>query len=266
MSGPELVPGVVNSEKVPDKDVPLLLVVYAFRLVEKLVEVLPDAPVDGVQVPDVEGGIRVGGVEPAGEQAHPGVVSGEHDPLAAALPQLVNDVVLRDGVRAEVGGDVDEGGQAAGGHALKALHCRRRRVGEELEQPAVARSAQLVEDGQPVAVVGVALPLARTCLVRLQGELIFESVHDQHDRLVEQLGRALRLADDGPVLEHLPAEQEPAREEVEGRRRDRHGPNEEEEVAHSNNSLWIHSRPNTPSSQFISLRHRHRPSSWPGTG
>ena len=48
----------------------------------------PDAPVDGVEVPDVEGGVGVGGGEGVGEQAQPSVVPGEHHPLAPAVSEL----------------------------------------------------------------------------------------------------------------------------------------------------------------------------------
>ena len=48
----------------------------------------PDAPVDGVEVPDVEGGVGVGGGEGVGEQAQPSVVSREHHTLAPAVSEL----------------------------------------------------------------------------------------------------------------------------------------------------------------------------------
>ena len=58
------------------------------RLVFNSTYLPPDAPVDGVEVPDVEGGVGVGGGEGVGEQAQPSVVPGEHHPLAPAVPEL----------------------------------------------------------------------------------------------------------------------------------------------------------------------------------
>ena len=77
---------VVDAEEVSDEDVPLLL--PPLRPVHEVVEVSPDPPVHGVQVPDVEGGVGVGGGEGVGEEAQPRVVAGEHDTLAAAVAEL----------------------------------------------------------------------------------------------------------------------------------------------------------------------------------
>ena len=51
----------------------------------------PDAPVDGVEVPDVEGWVGVGGREGVGEEAQPRVVPSEHHALAAAVAELLDD-------------------------------------------------------------------------------------------------------------------------------------------------------------------------------
>ena len=53
----------------------------------------PDAPVDGVEVPDVEGGEGVRGGEGVGEERQPRVVAREHHALAAAVPQLGGDSI-----------------------------------------------------------------------------------------------------------------------------------------------------------------------------
>ena len=54
-----------------------------------------DAPVDGVEVPDVERGEGVRGGEGVGEQRQPRVVAREHHALAAAVAELGEDVAAK---------------------------------------------------------------------------------------------------------------------------------------------------------------------------
>lgn len=92
----------------------------------------------GIQVEDIETGIRVLPGESFREEVRPSAVAHENR-LLSIRHQLVDYVVLVYLGRGKVGTHVNERGQCASGQSLQTLQCRRRRVCDELEESGFIR-------------------------------------------------------------------------------------------------------------------------------
>ena len=84
------------------------------------------------------------------EESQPSIVPGKHDSLVPTFPELVNEVVLGNLVGAEVGAQVDERGQAAGGQTLQPLHRSRGWIRHKLKELGLALRGQTVHNGQTI--------------------------------------------------------------------------------------------------------------------
>ena len=138
-----------------------------------------DSVVDGVEISDVEGGKRVLSEEMFGKEIRPRVVAHKDGGFSRGV-ELSEEVVFDDLISVEIGADVDESGQAARRQALKALHGRRRRVGDKLEESGFGRIRRfeapkyrhLVEEGFLIVF------FERSMVV---GKVVAESVYHDDD-------------------------------------------------------------------------------------
>eukprot|EP00123_Amoebidium_parasiticum_P003946 comp15257_c0_seq1/m.12031 comp15257_c0_seq1/g.12031 ORF comp15257_c0_seq1/g.12031 comp15257_c0_seq1/m.12031 type:complete len:409 (+) comp15257_c0_seq1:660-1886(+) len=180
--GAKRVATVVDPQQVANQNVPVPL----FQLRE---DVCAHAIVDGVQVTHIERVIGVAACKGAGEQPGPRVVPHVHH-LPAACRHVAHPAVLCDGCGGKVAAGIDEGGQAARGQPLDALHGCGRRICYELvhlrKLMALSLLQQSVDSGQAVCEV-CCRAQGCVCLGRLieDQKVVSQRIHhEQHGTLV----------------------------------------------------------------------------------
>ncbi|KAK1238804.1 hypothetical protein MKX07_004380 [Trichoderma sp. CBMAI-0711] len=140
---------MVHAQAVPDQEIPLTVT----RRLQQRKDVVHDAVVDSVQVPDVEAVVRLAdvGLEVVRKQGPPGVVS-QMGNLLPGIPQLHQQIVLVNGRPGKVAPGIDKRGQRARRQALEPLQRRRRRIRNERPQERILRrlDGRVVQEGQRI--------------------------------------------------------------------------------------------------------------------